>query len=103
MVNAALFGVLRRADLRCILWSIQPEGLRPRAPEAQSRHVLARAHPGAIVNLHDAEGVPGAPERLAAALPGMIDGLHERGYTLTTVMDLLQSMEHGDGHPTRAQ
>ena len=102
MVNASLFGVLRRADLRCVLWSIQPEGLRARAPEAQTRHVLARAHPGAIVNLHDAEGVAGAPGRLAAALPGMIDGLHERGYSLTTVADLLQSMEDGDGHSTRA-
>jgi len=102
MVNASLFGVLRRADLRCVLWSIQPEGLRPRAPEAQTRHVLARAHPGAIVDLHDAEGVRGAPERLAAALPAMIDGLHERGYTLTTISDLFEPTEHDHGHPTRA-
>jgi len=99
MVNAALFGVLRGAGLRCVLWSIQPEGLRPRPPGAQAEHVLARAHPGAIVDLHDAEGVAGAPERLATALPAMIDGLHDRGYALTTVTDLL---ENGHGHPTRA-
>jgi peptidoglycan-N-acetylglucosamine deacetylase len=100
MVNAALFGVLRGAALRCVLWSIQPEGLRPRTAFAQAEHVLARAHPGAIVDLHDAEGVAGAPERLAAALSPMIDGLRERGYALTTVTDLL---ENGHGHPTRAQ
>ena len=89
MVNAALFGVLHRTDLRCVLWSIQPEGLRPRAPDAQAAYVVDHAHPGAIVDLHDADGVPGAPKRLAAALPAMIDGLRARGYTLTTLTDLL--------------
>jgi peptidoglycan/xylan/chitin deacetylase (PgdA/CDA1 family) len=89
MVNAALFGVLRRAGLTCVFWSIQPEGLRPRAGQAQAAHVIARAHPGAIVDLHDADGVPGAPERLAAALPAIVDGLRERGYALTTVGELL--------------
>jgi len=89
MLNTALFSVLRRADLRCVLWSIQPEGLRPQAPNAQAAHVVAHAHPGAIVDLHDAEGLAGAPERLAAALPAMIDGLREGGYTLTTLTDLL--------------
>ena len=89
MVNAALFGVLRRAGLSCVFWSLQPEGLRPQAPDAQAAYVLARAHAGAIVDLHDANGVPGAPERLAAALPEMIDGLQDRGYALTTVGELL--------------
>jgi peptidoglycan/xylan/chitin deacetylase (PgdA/CDA1 family) len=89
MVNAALFGALRRAGLSCVFWSLQPEGLRPRGPEAQTAHVLARAHAGAIIDLHDAEGLPNAPARLAAALPAMIDGLRDRGFTLTTVGDLL--------------
>ena len=89
MVNASLFGALRRARLSCVFWSIQPEGLRARRPHAQAAHVLDRAHAGAIVDLHDADGVPGAPERLAAALPAMIDGLRDQGYTLTTVGELL--------------
>jgi len=89
MVNAALFGVLRDADLTCVFWSIQPEGLRAQSPAAQTRYVLARAHAGAIVDLHDADGVRGAPERLAMALPAIIDGLRERGYRLTTLGDLL--------------
>jgi peptidoglycan/xylan/chitin deacetylase (PgdA/CDA1 family) len=91
MVNAALFGVLRRAHLSCVFWSIQPEGLRPQRPDAQTAYVIARAHAGAIVDLHDADGVPGAPERLAAALPAMVDGLRDRGYALTTVGELLAS------------
>ena len=51
--------------------------------------MLARAHPGAIVDLHDAEGTPRAPERLLAALPVMLDGLRAAGYDLVTVAELL--------------
>jgi peptidoglycan/xylan/chitin deacetylase (PgdA/CDA1 family) len=89
MVNAALPGALRRAGERCVFWSIQPEGLRPQSPRSQAASVLGRAHPGAIVNLHDAEGVAGAPARLIEALPAMIDGLRAAGYDLVTVTDLL--------------
>ena len=89
MVNAAMFSALRRHGQRCVFWSIQPEGLRPAAAEAQVAHVLRRAHPGAIVDLHDAEGTPGAPARLTAALPAMIDGLVAAGYDFATVGELL--------------
>jgi peptidoglycan/xylan/chitin deacetylase (PgdA/CDA1 family) len=89
MVNAALFGVLREAELSCVFWSVQPEGLRAQSPAAQTAHVLEHAHAGAIVDLHDADGVRGAPERLARALPSMIDGLRDRGYRLTTLGDML--------------
>ena len=89
MVNAALFGALRRHGQRCVLWSIQPEGLRPAAPAAQVAHVLRRAHPGAIVDLHDAEGTHEAPTRLCAALPGMLEGLVAAGYGFGTVSELL--------------
>jgi peptidoglycan/xylan/chitin deacetylase (PgdA/CDA1 family) len=85
MVNAAMFPLLRTRGLRPVFWSIQPEGLRPAPAETQVAHVVGRAHPGAIVDLHDAEGTPGAPSRVLAALPAMIDGLRATGYSLTTV------------------
>jgi peptidoglycan-N-acetylglucosamine deacetylase len=91
MVNAALFPLLRARGLRPVFWSIQPEGLRPAPAEAQAAYVLRRAHPGAIVDLHDAEGTPDAPARLVAALPAMIGGLRAAGYELTTVTELLTS------------
>jgi peptidoglycan/xylan/chitin deacetylase (PgdA/CDA1 family) len=91
MVNAALFGALRRHGQRCVLWSVQPEGLRARSGARQSAHVLRRAHPGAIVDLHDADGVAGAGRRLADALPPMIDGLRDAGYRLVTLADLLDA------------
>jgi len=89
MVNAAMFGAVRRVGERCVFWSIQPEGRRPAAADRQVAYVLRRAQPGAIVDLHDAEGTPGAPARLLGALPALLDGLRERGYAFATVSELL--------------
>jgi peptidoglycan/xylan/chitin deacetylase (PgdA/CDA1 family) len=89
MLNASLFGALRRYGERCVLWSVQPEARRARPAHDQTAHVLRRVRPGAIVDLHDAEGLPGAPARLLAALPGMLDGLAAAGYRFVTVTELL--------------
>jgi peptidoglycan/xylan/chitin deacetylase (PgdA/CDA1 family) len=89
MVNAAMFPLLRARRLRPVFWSIQPEGLRPAPADAQAAYVVGHAHPGAIVDLHDAEGTRGAPERLLGALPTMIDGLRAAGYEFATVGELL--------------
>jgi peptidoglycan-N-acetylglucosamine deacetylase len=91
MVNAAMFPALRRLGERCVFWSIQPEGQRPAPAARQVAHVLGRAHAGAIVDLHDAEGTPAAPVRLMEALPALLQGLRERGYGFTTVADLLSA------------
>lgn len=90
MLNASLFGALRRYGERCVLWSVQPEALRARAAPAQTAYVLQRTRAGSIVDLHDAEGLPGAPARLLAALPGMLQGLRAAGYRLVTVAGLLE-------------
>jgi peptidoglycan/xylan/chitin deacetylase (PgdA/CDA1 family) len=89
MVNAAMFSAVRRVGERCVFWSIQPEGQRPAPADRQVGYVLRRAHPGAIVDLHDAEGTPGAPGRLLDALPALLTGLRERGYDFATVGELL--------------
>ena len=57
-----------------------------RSPDPQ---LLTHAHPGAIVDLHDAPGVRGAPERLLAALPSVLSGLSARGYELVPLGTLL--------------
>lgn len=90
MLNASLFAVLQRWRESCVLWSVQPESLRPVDADALVGHVLTRAHAGAIVDLHDAEGTRGAPERLCAALPPMLAGLTAAGWELVTVGDLLE-------------
>jgi peptidoglycan/xylan/chitin deacetylase (PgdA/CDA1 family) len=91
MVNAAMFAALRQHGQRCVFWSIQSEGLRRASAAVQVARVLRRAHPGAIVDLHDAEGTPQAPARLCEALPAMIDGLAAAGYGFGTVGELLDS------------
>jgi peptidoglycan/xylan/chitin deacetylase (PgdA/CDA1 family) len=91
MVNAAMFPILRRVGERCVFWSIQPEGRRPVPAPRQVAHVMDRAQPGAIVDLHDAEGTPAAPARLLQALPPLLDGLRERGYGFATVAELLSA------------
>lgn len=101
MVNLALFPTLRRLKLRCVFWSIQPEGLRPSAPIEQVEYVLNNAHPGAIVDLHDAEGLSGAPQRLLAALPQLIERLTGEGYALVSLGELL-SANRNEPRPTSA-
>jgi peptidoglycan/xylan/chitin deacetylase (PgdA/CDA1 family) len=89
IVNVAALRAARQAGLTTVLWSIQPEGLRPRPPEAQLRHCAARLHDGAILDLHDAPGLPGAPERLLRLLPGLLDLARDRGLAAVPVGSLL--------------
>ena len=63
-------------------------GADPFASDAAgiTARVLRQAHDGAIVVLHITKA--NAP-RTADALPGVVDGLRARGYTLVTLSDLL--------------
>jgi peptidoglycan/xylan/chitin deacetylase (PgdA/CDA1 family) len=89
MVNLAMFPTLRRLGTPCVFWSLQPEGLRACPPDLMVERVNRRVRPGAIVDLHDADGVPGAGGRLIAALPAMIAGLRQAGYELVALGELL--------------
>jgi peptidoglycan/xylan/chitin deacetylase (PgdA/CDA1 family) len=89
MTNLAILPVLRRLATPCVFWTVQPEGQRPVEPERQVQTVAARVKPGAIVDLHDADGVPRAGERTVKALPDFISRLRDAGYTLAGLRDLL--------------
>ena len=89
IVNLSTLAATRRLGLTTVLWSIQHEGLRSRSPADQLRHVSDRLHEGAIVDLHDAPGLPGAPERLLAMLPWLLDVLRDRDYAAVPVGRLL--------------
>jgi peptidoglycan/xylan/chitin deacetylase (PgdA/CDA1 family) len=89
MTNLALFPVLRELGTRCVFWSVQLEGLRPASPAAQVARAVRGARPGVILDLHDADGVPGAGARLCRALPEIIDRLRGRRYALVPLRDLL--------------
>lgn len=89
MTNLAMFPSLRRVGTPCVLWTLQPEGRRPASAARQLERVGARVKPGAILDLHDADGVPGAGARLREALPRLIETLRARGYALVPLRDVL--------------
>ena len=89
MTNLALFPVLRRLGTPCVFWTAQTEGRRPAAPALQVERARRRVRPGAIVDLHDADGVAGAGARLVEALPAMIGMLGAEGYSLVPLSGLL--------------
>jgi hypothetical protein len=84
-----MFGVARRLGTPCVFWSVQPESRRPVAPAEQARRGIARARAGAIYDLHDADGVPGAGRRLVEYLPALVAGLRAEGYALVPLRELL--------------
>ena len=87
--NLAMFGVLRRLETPSVFWTVQPESRRPVEPAEQARRGAARARPGAIYDLHDADGVPGAGARLVEYLPALIAALRGQGYALVPLRELL--------------
>jgi peptidoglycan/xylan/chitin deacetylase (PgdA/CDA1 family) len=89
IVNAAALCAARRAGLTTVLWSLQPEGLRALPPARQLEYCRRRLHDGAIIDLHDAPGLPGAGERVLGMMPGLLDLLDERGYAPVPVGALL--------------
>jgi peptidoglycan-N-acetylglucosamine deacetylase len=89
MTNLALFPLLRRLGTPSVFWSVQPEGSRAAEPALQVARVERRGRAGAIVDLHDADGVAGAGVRLAGALPGIITALRGQGLALVPLRDLL--------------
>jgi peptidoglycan/xylan/chitin deacetylase (PgdA/CDA1 family) len=89
IVNVAGLQAARRAGFTTVLWSIQPEGLRAVAPGDQLRHCARRLHDGAIVCLHDAPGLPGAPDRVLRLIPDLLTLLGDRGYAAVPAGTLL--------------
>jgi peptidoglycan/xylan/chitin deacetylase (PgdA/CDA1 family) len=71
-----------------IFWDVAPEGYQEvRAdPERIVEHVLAETKPGSIILLHV---MPRSRRTSREALPGIIQGLKDRGYRFVTVSELM--------------
>jgi probable sporulation protein (polysaccharide deacetylase family) len=67
---------------RMILWSIDTRDWQRPAPETIINRVLNKLHNGAIVLIHPTDPT-------VKALPELISELKKRGYTITTVSDVL--------------
>ena len=70
------------------MWDIEPETYAEIAAEPSRivQHVLDKARPGSIVLLHL---MYESRETSRQALPTIIERLHEQGYKLVTVSELL--------------
>ncbi len=85
-VSSALIGEARSMGFTTIQWDIDPrDWALPGVGEIEG-NVLANAHPGAIVIMHDGGG---DRSETLAALPDIIGTLRARGYTFVTVTQLL--------------
>lgn len=85
-----LFGLpryLHGHNIKTIMWDIEPDTYVAGNSEAITKYTLDHVRPGSIILLH-----PFCEQECAAdreALPQIINGLKEKGYTLVTIDKLL--------------
>lgn len=82
---------LRRAERVSIGWDVDSGDWTDTPVNQLVSNVLDRAHPGAIILMHDGGLGGGNPDRSAtlAALPRVVAGLRSAGYELATVPELI--------------
>jgi peptidoglycan-N-acetylglucosamine deacetylase len=86
---------VRQRGLTPVQWSAEAND--PHRPGAATiaRRLLAAAHPGAILLLHDGDGTRAAADRAqtVAALPAAIAGLRARGYRIVPLDEFVRRGE----------
>lgn len=80
--------------LDIILWSVDPLDWKRPGPDVVARRLVNGAHPGAILLVHDIH--PGT----ITAMPKVIAQLRDKGYSFTTVSELLAMDEPPTPTPT---
>ena len=90
----AYFKAARGLDLRTVQWDVAGFDWKRRGAEEIARDVLNGARAGSIILLHDGDS-DGKQDRRAtvAALPLIIEGLHERGLRIVPLAELLTDSE----------
>ena len=84
--NSGTVAAAQANGMSTVIWDVDPKDWSlPGSGSIYSR-VVAGAHPGAIIIMHDGGGPRG---QTVAALPRIIDELQSRGYDLVTVTKLL--------------
>lgn len=77
--------------MKTITWDVIPRDWKDPPPSEIVSRVLDSVRPGSIILLHDGDDTNQTTDRSAtlAALPGIIDGLRERGYSVVRLDRLL--------------
>jgi peptidoglycan/xylan/chitin deacetylase (PgdA/CDA1 family)/predicted MFS family arabinose efflux permease len=77
--------------MRTVTWDVLPGDWKSPAPGVLVDRVLDSVHPGSIIALHDGDDTKSTTDRSAtlAALPRIIDGLRQRGYSIVRLDALL--------------
>lgn len=93
--NTAVVQQAGTFGLTTVMWDVDPRDWgRPGTDQIVSR-VLANAHAGSIILLHDG---PALREQTADALPAILEGLRARGLTPVTLPRLLADNNFPDVH-----
>jgi peptidoglycan/xylan/chitin deacetylase (PgdA/CDA1 family) len=95
LVDGTVATAASRNKLELVLWNIDAGDDHHDGATAVQAHAVHRARPGSIILMHDGGHHPQTPR----ALPGIIDGLRARGFSLVTVSALLGGrMLYRGGH-----
>jgi peptidoglycan/xylan/chitin deacetylase (PgdA/CDA1 family) len=84
--NSATVAAAREAQLKTIIWDVDPRDWSLPGSGAIYTRVVGAIHPGAIVIMHDGGG---NRSETVAALPQIISNLRHHGYSFDTVSQLL--------------
>jgi len=87
---------VKRKGLVVVTWSDSANDPNTPSSTTIQRRILQHAHPGAIILLHDGNGLKHGSDRsqTVAALPEIIETLQSQGYTFVTVPELLQTQAY---------
>jgi len=82
--------ILKQQERANIFWDLAPDSLPELAsdPSLMVDHVVSQAGPGSIILMHV---MYASREKSLQALPGIIEGLLERGLNFVTLSELLNS------------
>lgn len=84
--------IIQNSEYPIVLWSIDPEDLLYDDPDYIVSYILDHAFDGAIIRLHDNNS------STTQAIGPLIENLHNAGYNLVTLSDLLGITEENSGN-----
>ena len=85
--NRHVVAIARELGYHTIFWSAAADDVKDIPPDLITARVLSEANPGGIVLLHSGQ------YRTIEALPDIIDGLRDQGYSFVTVSKLIEDGE----------